>query len=78
MNEQETYRRLRWRCRRGLLELDTILLDFLEQHYAALTLAEREAFARLLESSDQQLWEWFAGHTEPADSEINQLLKKVV
>jgi len=42
------YDRLRWRCRRGLLELDVVLKNFLDQGYASLTPVEREAFDKLL------------------------------
>lgn len=48
---------LRWRCRRGMLELDLPLARFLETHYHALTEAEKTAFSCLLDYSDPDLWE---------------------
>jgi antitoxin CptB len=47
--------RLRWRCRRGTLELDLILIRFLDEQYPGLTPAERELFTTLLELPDDVL-----------------------
>ena len=49
--------RLRWRARRGMLELDILLLDFLEQHYPALPSSQQIAFGELLELGDSELWD---------------------
>jgi antitoxin CptB len=48
--------RIRWRCRRGMLELDLVLNRFQEQHLASLSATEREAFKGLLELPDNELW----------------------
>lgn len=48
--------RLRWRARRGMLELDILLLEFLEQHYPALPSSLQNAFAELLNLDDDELW----------------------
>jgi antitoxin CptB len=53
--------RIRWRCRRGLLELDLVLTRFLERRLTALTEAERDAFKSLLQRSDNDLWDLVAG-----------------
>jgi antitoxin CptB len=60
----EAQRRLRWRCRRGLLELDIVLGRFVERHYATLDEAEREAFDALLDMPDNPLWDMIAGRAE--------------
>ncbi|HEX9626139.1 MAG TPA: succinate dehydrogenase assembly factor 2 [Acidiferrobacterales bacterium] len=72
------YRRLRWRCRRGLLELDLLLNEFLERHYAELSGAEREDFARLLVTPDAVLFEWCSGGVEPDDPNLKHILNKVL
>jgi antitoxin CptB len=59
---------MRWRCRRGMLELDLVLQDFLDHQYAALSTNERAAFQRLLSLSDTALISYLHG-TEEADSE---------
>ncbi|MBL0037653.1 MAG: succinate dehydrogenase assembly factor 2 [Candidatus Nitrotoga sp.] len=52
--------RVRWRCRRGLLELDIVLGRFIEQHYASLNKAQQVVFDRLLDMPDPILWDMIA------------------
>jgi antitoxin CptB len=49
-------RRLAWRCRRGMLELDIVLQRFIAQHFNHLTLDELQAFDAMLDMSDNDLW----------------------
>jgi antitoxin CptB len=49
-------RRLAWRCRRGMLELDIVLQQFVTQHFYALTLEELHALDTLLAMPDNDLW----------------------
>jgi antitoxin CptB len=63
--------RLKWRCRRGLLELDLILQAFLERRFARLDAAERALFGELLESPDPELLDWALGRSEPADPRLH-------
>jgi antitoxin CptB len=57
--------RLRWSCRRGLLELDLILQGFLERHLEGLDAGERGIFRELLEFPDNDLLDWAMGRQEP-------------
>ena len=68
---------LRWRCRRGMLELDVMLTRFLEQHYGAATPAEQQKFVELLACEDDQLWDWLSGRTVPDDTEWKQLVEQI-
>jgi antitoxin CptB len=49
-------RRLAWRCRRGMLELDIVLRHFIAQHFNHLSLEELTAFDEMLELPDNDLW----------------------
>ncbi len=51
------FERARWRCRRGLLELDIILQRFMERYYVQLDEQELEQFERLLALPDNDLWD---------------------
>ena len=53
--------RVRWRCRRGLLELDIVLGRFIEKHYAGLDEAQQIAFDVLLDMPDTELWDMIVG-----------------
>lgn len=69
--------RLRWRCRRGLLELDLILGDFLRQRYAGLSDGERALFDRLLALPDMTLLAYLRDTEIPADPELMCLVRKI-
>jgi antitoxin CptB len=58
--------RIRWRCRRGLLELDLVLERFLAQRFDRLDAAERDLFDELLDAPDNDLLDMALGRTEPA------------
>jgi antitoxin CptB len=49
-------RRFAWRCRRGLLELDIVLQDFVNKYYTALNLEELQAFDAMLTLPDNDFW----------------------
>lgn len=57
--------RLRWRCRRGMLELDAWLTRFLDVRYADSSAEQRAAFARLLDQDDMDLFDWITAEREP-------------
>jgi antitoxin CptB len=66
--------RLRWRCRRGMLENDLILTRFLDLRGEGITDQEVVALDRLLELSDNELWDLLAGRQEPVDAAVKSLL----
>jgi antitoxin CptB len=68
--------RLRWRCRRGMLELDLLLTRFVERHYETLDPAERLAFERLLETPDPTLLAYLQGREVP-DPELQQIVARL-
>lgn len=77
MTVPETERVIRQRLRRGMLELDLILERFHREAFPALDTPSREAFARLLESEDDRLWEWLTGRAVPADPELADAVRRI-
>jgi antitoxin CptB len=75
--DERHFDRLRWRCRRGLLELDVVLKNFLDQGYASLTSAEQEAFDKLLVVPDNILWAYLQGSENPPEKELSQIVSKI-
>jgi antitoxin CptB len=73
--DQETLNRLRWRCRRGMLENDLILTRFLDSRGDRITDAELEALQSILQLNDNDLWEMLSGRQEPADKTVMPLLE---
>ncbi len=69
--------RLRWQCRRGLLELDLLFEAFLDKRYSSLSDADKEAFNQLLEHQDQTLQEWLLGKTSPENEAMQRMVRLV-
>ena len=57
--------RLKWKCRRGLLELDLVLNDFIEKH---LQEKDLHALNDLLELEDNDLWDIVSGRSDRYDA----------
>jgi antitoxin CptB len=76
VNESEAVvrRRLRWRCRRGLLELDLLLARFLDRGYECLDRGQRAAFERLLTVDDNTLLAYLNGTRRPDETEFSSLV----
>jgi antitoxin CptB len=70
-------KRLRWRCRRGMRELDQLLVRWLDREWAAASDAERAVFLRLLDSEDDRLWRWFLGHEAASDAALDSLVQQI-
>lgn len=65
-------RRLSWRCRRGLLELDIVLQCFAEHHLATLDTEELAAFDSLLDYSDNAFLDVVTARIEVASAGIRE------
>ena len=59
------HNRLKWKCRRGLLELDLVLNDFIERH---LEEKDLNALNDLLDLEDNDLWEIVSGRSDRFDA----------
>lgn len=69
--------RLAWQCRRGMLELDLLLQDFLDHRYDALPSHEQRAFETLLSYPDQLLLEYAMGRLLPADPVLADVVRRL-
>lgn len=64
---------VRWQCRRGMLELDLMLLKFFDDRYDGLSGADQQGFIRLLQEPDQTLYRWLTGQELPVEPELGSL-----
>ena len=69
--------RLRWRCRRGMLELDLILSGFLDKNYAHLNNDQKNLLDQILDYPDQLLFDLFLGHMHSSDKDISNLVSDI-
>ena len=74
MTEQS---RLRWQCRRGMRELDELLLRYLEQHYAEADAEEKAAFEAVLALADPELNSYLLQRQTPSSDTIAHVIKRI-
>ncbi len=78
MFTQKRYARLKWACRRGMLELDVLLLPFVEEAFNDLDETQKETFERLLTCDDPDLYAWFMGHQKCDDPALAAMVSHIV
>jgi antitoxin CptB len=71
------YARLKWRCRRGMRELDAVLQAFLATGFADLDDDDKSRFAAILDLPDPELYGYLAGRIEPKDRDLGALIGRI-
>ncbi len=69
--------RLRWACRRGMLELDVLLGNFLEEAYLNASFSDQANFVTLLDCNDQELFRWLTGKECPSEPDLIDIVGKI-
>lgn len=67
-------KRLRWRCRRGLRELDILLEPWFDRYATNLSDAAMADFERFLDSNDLDIQDWLTGRSQPTDPAFGELI----
>ena len=68
--------RLRWRCRRGMKELDILLTRYMDERYGVAPADEQDAFRKLLEIQDPVIYAYCLGQ-EPAPEHLAVLIQQI-
>lgn len=76
-SNQSDLAQLRWACRRGMLELDVLLGNFLEGKYDSLSKEEQDFFQEFLKNSDPDLFAWLTGKSVPEDPLTLAMVDKI-
>lgn len=71
------FARLKWSCRRGMLELDTLLMPFLEKAYVEMSSAELTAFRSLLQLPDPLLFDYLMGYQDAKEGDLAHIIDKI-
>ena len=69
--------RIEWDCRRGMLELDKVIMPSYKQPFEQLSEHKKAIFVRLLACSDLQLFSWFFNHGEIADPQLADMVQEI-
>ena len=75
--ESEEFGKLRWRCRRGIKELDVLLSRYVEDQFRDASAADQAAFRGLLEGEDSAIYAYCFGAQTPATAELSALVDRI-
>lgn len=71
-------KKMYWHSRRGMLELDLILVPFAENVLPQLSKNECKEYARLLEEEDQDIFMWLMNRVPVQDSSLQPIVDKIL
>ena len=78
MADETELKRLYWHSRRGMLELDVLLVPFVQEVYATLDADDQARYRKLLECEDQDMFGWFMQREEPEDPDLKRMVKMIL
>ncbi len=67
-----------WRCRRGIRELDSVLMPFAEDCYDELSTLDKARLRTLLSYQDTQLLDWILGREMPDEEGLQRLITSII
>ena len=74
LNKQKIF----WHSRRGMLELDLLLVPFAQEVFETLASDQQQLYEKLLQEEDQDLWNWFLDRTEPPQTKFKPLIAQIL
>ena len=72
--DNSDFNRLWWHSRRGMLELDVLLIPFLEEAYRDLDKEDQERYKKLLSCEDADMFEWFMQRSRSDDPDLQHIV----
>ncbi|OUR78418.1 hypothetical protein A9Q77_03170 [Marinomonas sp. 42_23_T18] len=72
------FKRLKWHCRRGMLELDLLLEPFLDEEFEKLDEDDKHRFYKLIHEEDQDIFVWFMQREIPKDPDLARIVKIIL
>ncbi|MBM7060403.1 succinate dehydrogenase assembly factor 2 [Pseudomonas sp. UL073] len=78
MADQTELNRLFWHSRRGMLELDVLLVPFVREVYPSLPADDQERYRKLLSCEDQDMFGWFMQREEPEDPDLRRMVRMIL
>lgn len=72
------HHKVRWQCRRGMLELDFIFQRFFEERYSSLSAEQQKLFLQLLQCDDPILFDWLVTEVPCADVTLQSIVLDIL
>ena len=67
-----------WHSRRGMLELDLLLVPFAGEAYELLALEDKKLYRDFLAEEDQDLWAWLMRRAEPSEERFERMIELIL
>ena len=67
-----------WHSRRGMLELDLLLVPFAGEVFESLSHPDQMLYSELLEEEDQDLFTWLMQRTPPEDPRFESIIRQIL
>ncbi len=71
-------KKILWQCRRGLWELDAILIPFVEKRFDELDSDNKSLFKELLSYEDIEIFDLLVNKKNPKDTRMKQLVDLIL
>lgn len=78
MLDDVEYQRIYWHSRRGMLELDLVLMPFVENCLRSLDEEDQQRYVRMLECEDQDMFGWFLKRKKPEDKDVARIVELIL
>ncbi|WP_462381744.1 FAD assembly factor SdhE [Pseudomonas sp. Marseille-QA0892] len=78
MSDEIELNRLFWHSRRGMLELDVLLVPFVKEVYPHLDADDQARYRKLLSCEDQDMFGWFMQRGEPEDPDLRRMVRMIL
>ncbi len=78
MSTETELNRLFWHSRRGMLELDELLVPFVRDAYTGLDDGDKARYEKLLTCEDQDIFGWFMRRNQPEDPDLQRIVEKIL
>lgn len=75
---EDELKRLSWQCRRGIKEVEVLLVPFFERFFPELSEEDQALFVALLDEQDVDLFEWFTQRAEPQDKNTKHIVNVIL
>jgi len=78
MTDETELKRLFWHSRRGMLELDVLLVPFVQEVYPSLSQQDQDRYKKLLDCEDQDMFVLFMQRGEPEDPDLKYIVRMIL
>ncbi|MEM8593587.1 MAG: succinate dehydrogenase assembly factor 2 [Pseudomonadota bacterium] len=76
--DSPAHNRVYWHSRRGMLELDMLLMPFAKKHFPSLNAEDQQRYMSLLKEEDQDLFLWLMQRSAPDETELQHSIAQIL